>query len=88
MSDFSLVFFTRSGCHLCEVAEPLVQRVGAQVGAAVDVQDIDADPALLSEYSARVPVIVGPSGRVLAEGVIDERHLQQAIAAELKRMAR
>ena len=88
MSDFSLVFFTRPGCHLCKTAEPLVRRLAARAGAAVEVQDIGADPALSSEYSARVPVIVGPSGRVLAEGVIDERGLKQAISAELRRMAR
>ena len=87
LSDFSLVFFTRSGCHLCEDAEPLVLRLAARLGAALEVQDIDADPALVSEYSARVPVVVGPSGRVLAEGVIDERRLKKAIAAEQERIA-
>ena len=87
MSDFSFIFFTRSGCHLCDDAEPLVQRLAAQVGAAVEMQDIDADPALMSAYSARIPVILGPSGRVLAEGVIDERHLKKAIAAEQRRTA-
>lgn len=82
MSDFSLVFLTRSGCHLCEDAEPLVRRVAAGFGAALQVVDIDADPALVNEYSARVPVIVGPSGRVLAEGIIDSRLLTDSIAAE------
>ena len=87
MSDFSLIFFTRSGCHLCDDAEPLVRRLAAQAGAGFEMQDIDADPALVSAYSARVPVILGPSGRVLAEGVVDERSLKRAIAAEQKRMA-
>jgi hypothetical protein len=82
LSVFSLVFLTRSGCHLCEEAEPLVQRLAARAGALVDLRDIDADPILLKEYSNRVPVIVGPSGRVLAEGIIDEQNLQQAIAVE------
>ena len=84
MSIFSLKFLTRSGCHLCESAEPLVRRLAAEAGASVEVHDIDTDPALLSEYTARIPVILGPSGRVLAEGIIDERSLMKALAAEVK----
>ena len=81
MSDFSLRFLTRSGCRLCEAAEPLVRRLAAEVGAAVEVLDIDTDPALLTEFTDRIPVVLGPSGRVLAEGLIDGRSLRQALAA-------
>ena len=85
MSVFSLKFLTRSGCHLCESAEPLVRRWATQVGARLEVRDIDTDPALLAEYIARIPVVLGPSGRVLAEGVIDQRSLQMALEAEARR---
>lgn len=88
MSDFSIVFVTRLGCHLCEEAEPLVRRLAAQIGVAVAVQDIDADPALLHEYSERIPVVIGPSDLVLAEGIIDESELRKALAAEQARMSR
>lgn len=84
MSIFSFKFLTRSGCHLCESAEPLVRRLAAEAGASVEVHDIDTDPALLSEYTARIPVILGPSGRILAEGIIDERSLKKALAAEVR----
>ncbi|MDH3260938.1 MAG: glutaredoxin family protein [Acidimicrobiia bacterium] len=82
MSDFSLVFLTRSGCHLCEEAEPLVRRLAAEVAARVEARDIDADPVLLNEYTDRIPVVLGPSGRVLAEGIIAERYLRKALVAE------
>lgn len=84
MSTFSLKFFTRSGCHLCESAEPLVRRLAAAAGASVEVHDIDTDPALLSRYTTRIPVIVGPSGRILAEGIIDARSLKRALVAEAR----
>lgn len=84
MSTFSLKFLTRSGCHLCESAEPLVRRLAAEAGASVEVHDIDTDPALLNEYTARIPVIVGPSGRILAEGIIGERSLKKALVAEAR----
>lgn len=87
MSDFSLVFLTRSGCHLCAVAEPVVRRVASEFGAAVEVVDIDDDPDLQARYTTRVPVVLGPSGRVLAEGVVDERRLRIDIDAERARMA-
>ena len=84
MSTFSLKFLTRSGCHLCESAEPVVRRLAAEAGAFVEVHDIDTDPALLSRYTARIPVIVGPSGRILGEGIIDARSLKKALAAEAR----
>ena len=82
---FSLIFLTRSGCHLCESAEPLVRRLAAQSGAHLEVRDIDADPVLLAEFSARIPVVLGPSGRVLAEGIIEEGDLETALSAETGR---
>lgn len=88
LSDFSLVFLTRSGCHLCEEAEPLVRRLAAQVGAGVEIRNIDFHPALLAEYSDRIPVVLGPSGLVLAEGIIDGRSLKKALAAGPRRRAR
>ena len=84
MSTFSLKILTRSGCRLCESAEPLVRRLAAEAGASVELHDIDTDPALLSEYTARIPVILGPSGRVLAEGNIDESSLRTALSAEAR----
>jgi len=86
LSDFSVIFVTRLGCHLCEEAEPLVRRLATGIGVSVEVKDIDADPALRHEYSDRIPVVLGPSRRVLAEGIIDEAELQKALAAEQARM--
>lgn len=50
----------------------------------MEVHDIDTDPALLSRYTTRIPVIVGPSGRILAEGIIDARSLKRALVAEAR----
>jgi thiol-disulfide isomerase/thioredoxin len=84
LSDFSLVFLTRSGCHLCEEAEPLVRRVAAEFGAVLEVVDIDADPDLQARYTTRVPVVLGPRDRVVGEGIIDEDDLRGAITADLR----
>jgi hypothetical protein len=50
----------------------------------LEVRDIDADPALRAEYTARIPVVLGPSGRVLAEGIIDHRSLETALETEAR----
>jgi thiol-disulfide isomerase/thioredoxin len=84
LSSFFVTFLTRSGCHLCESAEPAVRRLADEVGALVEVRDIDVDPVLLAEYSARIPVILGPAGRVLAEGNIDEPGLRKVLSAEAR----
>jgi len=82
LSDFSVVFLTRTGCHLCEEAEPLVRRLAAQFQVRVEARDIDGDPALLAAFTDRIPVVLGPSGRVLAEGIIDGCSLRKALAVE------
>ncbi|MGH8912454.1 MAG: glutaredoxin family protein [Acidimicrobiia bacterium] len=74
-----MTFVTRSGCHLCEEAEPVVRRVASRVGAALEVVDMDTDDDLIRLYGLRVPVVLGPGGDVLAEGIIDERVLRRAI---------
>jgi len=52
MSD--AVLYTRSGCHLCELAAGTLARHGLRF----DVVDIDADPQLRARYDQYVPVVV------------------------------
>ena len=50
--------YSRSYCHLCE---DMLVALRALVGdaVAVDVIDVDADPALVERYDELVPVLVG-----------------------------
>ncbi len=50
-----------------------------RLGLVVDERDVDADPSLFEEFSIRVPVVLGPSGHVFAEGRIGP--MAAAIAA-------
>ena len=79
MKYFEITFYTRSGCHLCEEARPLVEKVVRSTGGVLEEVDIDADDALTRDYGIRVPVVVGPGGVVLAEGVIEARALRRAL---------
>lgn len=40
---------TRSGCHLCELAHPVVAQAAADAGVRFEVLDVDADPAPMSD---------------------------------------
>lgn len=73
MSNFSIRFLTRPGCHLCNDARPLVEWAAMKVGVVIEEIDVDGDDTLLSLYGLRIPVVLGPGDEVLAEGVIGDR---------------
>lgn len=52
-----VVLLTKPGCHLCDDAREVVQRVCAQTGSALREQDITGDEALTRDYAEFVPVV-------------------------------
>lgn len=84
MRILSLRFLTRSGCHLCDDARPILANVARDLGVTIEEVDVDADEALTRAYGLRVPVVLAIHDRVVAEGVIDDRRLlRDAIKAVL-----
>ncbi len=57
-ADHQVTLITRTGCHLCEVAEQLLRRLSGELGFAYRELDVDAAADLRAEYSDRVPVIL------------------------------
>ncbi|WP_296138136.1 glutaredoxin family protein [uncultured Tessaracoccus sp.] len=49
---------TRTGCHLCEEAERIVERTCAGKGVGFELVDVDTDEALRAEYTDHVPVLI------------------------------
>ena len=60
LSDFSVTFLTRKGCHLCDEARPVLARSIRRLGVAVNEVDIDTDDRLTAEYGLRIPVVLDP----------------------------
>lgn len=86
LRSFYLEFLTRTGCHLCDEALPVVHRVARLTGASVREVQVESDDDLLRQFDLRIPVIREPRGRVLAEGIIEFRPLlRSALAARLRR---
>lgn len=54
----TVTLLTRAGCHLCEQAQPVLERICEQAGAALSVLDVDADRELRAEYGDRLPVFL------------------------------
>jgi glutaredoxin len=53
-----LVLYTRDGCHLCEDAKVVLERVAARTGEGFTEIDIATDPELTAEYGDRIPVLM------------------------------
>ena len=56
--DHVVTLLTRTGCHLCEVAEGQLRALRAELGFAYREVDVDSSAALRAEYSDRVPVVL------------------------------
>jgi glutaredoxin len=71
-------FVTREGCHLCEVAEPVVRSAAEQAGVAYERRDVDASASDRAAYSDKVPVVL-IDGREHAYWSVDEKALRRAL---------
>jgi glutaredoxin len=69
---------SREGCHLCDDARRLVERVTADAGLGFTETDVDTDPALRAEFGDLVPV-VRVDGKELGYWRIDEHRLRRAL---------
>lgn len=58
MSESNFLFYTTSGCHLCEAALSLIQSLQKKSPAfSIKSIDISNDPGLVETYGIRIPVL-------------------------------
>jgi glutaredoxin len=74
-----IVLLGRPGCHLCEDARDVVQRVAEDLGVGWEERSIDDDPQLLERYAEQVPVTL-VDGRQHDFWRVDEARLRSALA--------
>ena len=74
-----VIFYGRDGCHLCDDAMVVVERVRAAHAFDLTVVDIESDDALLMRYLERIPV-VAVDGEELFDFFVDETALTRAVA--------
>ncbi len=74
-----VVVYTRAGCHLCEVALEIVERVCADLGQTWHEVDITSDAELEDSYGEEIPVTFVDGARHDFFRV-DEARLRAALA--------
>ena len=74
----TVVLYARQGCHLCDVARAVIERVRITDAFDFDEIDIERDDALLRDYGIRIPV-VAVDGEELFEISVDPDALRAAV---------
>ncbi len=74
-----VVLYGRPGCHLCDEARAVLERIRAELPFALVERDIESDDALLKAYLERIPVIV-LDGEELFDFFVDEAELRRRLA--------
>jgi hypothetical protein len=69
----------RPGCHLCDEARSVIQRVAGELGVGWEERSIDDDPELRRAYAEQIPVTF-VDGRRHDFWRVDERRLRAALA--------
>jgi glutaredoxin len=49
--------YSRPGCHLCDEAKEVIERVGRRIAFSLRVINIETDPELEKKYGEEIPVV-------------------------------
>ncbi len=79
MSGPAVVLYGAPGCHLCDDARDVLERVRADVAFDLVERDITRDDALHRRYLERIPV-VEVAGEEAFEFFVDEAELRRRLA--------
>jgi glutaredoxin len=69
-----ITLYGRPGCHLCDEARVVLERIGAPF----DEVDIESDDGLLKRYLERIPVVT-LDGKELYDFFVDEPDLRRRV---------
>jgi glutaredoxin len=75
-----VTLYGRPGCHLCDDAREVLERVRRDTPFRLVERDIETDDELLRRYLERIPV-VAVGGRELSDFFVDEDALRAALSS-------
>jgi glutaredoxin len=73
-----VTLYGKAGCHLCEDARAVVERVGRRRSFELREVDVSLDPVLYREYGERIPVLA-IDGEEAFEFFVDEAVLVERL---------
>ncbi|MFJ9540664.1 glutaredoxin family protein [Streptomyces sp. NPDC101225] len=76
--DRVVTLIRKPGCHLCDDAQSVVEKVCGEVGAAWESKDISRDRHLHEQYWEQIPVVL-VDGRQHTFWRVDEQRLRKAL---------
>ena len=74
-----VTLYSKPGCHLCDDARQVIERVCAELGTAYDEVDITTSDELMSAYGEQIPVTF-VDGRQHDFWRVDETRLRRALS--------
>jgi glutaredoxin len=78
MPDIQIDIYSRPGCHLCDEAKDIIDRVRKRHAFALRVINIEEDPALESAYGMEIPVVF-INGSKAFKYHVDESELEKKV---------
>ena len=75
----TVTVYSRPGCHLCEDALAIVERVRSRIPFRLEQHNIETDDGWFKRYLERIPV-VEIDGQVEFELFVDERQLERRLS--------
>ncbi len=75
MSTPTLTLYSRPGCHLCDDARAVLERVRARAAFDLREVNIETDDSLLRRYLERIPVVTLGDEEIF-EFFVDEAALE------------
>ena len=74
----TITLYGKPGCHLCETARTVVERVRAEHPFELEEVDVSVDPVLHARYGERIPVLE-LNGQELFEFFVQEASLRERL---------
>ncbi len=78
MPSVEIKIYSRPGCHLCDEAKEVIERVQRRVALQIEVINIEDDPELENAYGTEIPV-VWINGVKAFKYRIDEAELEKRV---------
>jgi glutaredoxin len=75
----TVTLYGRPGCHLCDDALAVLERIRADQPFALETVNIEDDDALLRAYLERIPVVT-IDGEAVYDYYVDEQDLRARLA--------
>lgn len=73
--------YLREGCHLCEEALEVLDRLRREIPFELVEVDVDSDPSLAALFGERVPVVT-VDGQVASQLLVREDQVRRQLAEE------